>query len=81
MTAADGAWTVERRVSLALILAMVIQLAGALVWIGATAERLEHLEATDAGRAGVSERLARLEEQVAQARLQLDRIEARLEPR
>jgi len=66
-------------ISLALILTIVLQSAAALLWAGAAAERINQLERRTADQEGVSERLARLEEQVGQARASLNRIEERLE--
>ncbi|PHS27699.1 MAG: hypothetical protein COA84_03895 [Robiginitomaculum sp.] len=66
-------------ISLALILTIVLQSAAALLWAGAAAERINQLERRTADQDGVSERLARLEEQVGQARASLNRIEKRLE--
>ena len=66
-------------ISLALILTIVLQSAAALLWAGAAAERINQLERRTEDQEGVSERLARLEEQVGQARASLNRIEERLE--
>jgi hypothetical protein len=71
----------DRRLSLALIFAVVVEGAGALMWAGAAAERIDQLEGRAVDTRAVYERLARLEEQVAQARGQLDRIEARIDAR
>jgi len=71
----------DRNVSLALVAAMAIEGAGALLWAGAAAERIAHLEYEVAAVAQVNERLARLEAQGSAMGAQLDRIEARLDPR
>ncbi|WP_228445674.1 hypothetical protein [Terricaulis silvestris] len=51
-----------------------------MIWAGRAAARLEEVERAVATQPEVAERLARLEEQVADARRSLARIEARLEP-
>jgi hypothetical protein len=77
----DGGWGLDRRISLALVLAIALETAGALIWAGAAAERIDQLE-LHAGQSGqANERLARLEAQVTAMRAQLDRIEARLDQR
>jgi hypothetical protein len=68
----------EGHVSLAVIIAIALQSAAALLWAGAAAERINQLEQKTANQSEVSERLTRLEEQVTQARLSLNRIEERL---
>lgn len=70
---------IEGKVTLALVVAVLLQAAGAMFWAGAAAERISALEAAAAGARPVAERLARLEAEVAAMRLQLDRIERRLE--
>jgi hypothetical protein len=71
----------DRRVSLAVVLAIVIETAGALIWAGAAAERIDQLEVESAQSGMANERLARLEAQAVAMRAQLDRIEARLDQR
>lgn len=68
----------DRRVSLALLFAIAVQTAGALLWTGAAAQRIEGLERRAGQTGDMLERLARLEEQIAAARLQLHRLEDRL---
>ncbi len=65
--------------SAALVIAMALETAGALVWIGAAGERLDQAEAKLAEHAAVDARLAALDAQVAGMRAQLNRIEARLD--
>ena len=72
-------WSLKREVSLGLLLALVVQTGGALLWAGRTAERIEQLETRLADQAGVAERLARLEEQALWTRTVLVRIEAKLD--
>lgn len=69
----------EARVTLALILALFLETAGGLIWAGRAAARLDEVERAVATQPEVAERLARLEEQVGDARRSLSRIEARLD--
>ncbi|MFN7055850.1 hypothetical protein [Hyphomonas sp.] len=69
----------DTRVTLALLLALLVQAAGAVFWMGSAAERLGALEARAIEARPVAERLARLEAEVAAMRAQLDRIERKLE--
>lgn len=69
----------ERKVTAGVILAIVLQTAGVLVWAGAAAERIAGLEAAVEARPALGERLARVEAELAGMRMQLDRIERRLE--
>jgi hypothetical protein len=70
---------IDPRVTFALILALFLETAGGLIWAGRAAARLEEVERAVATQPEVAERLARLEEQVAEARRALARIERRLE--
>lgn len=80
---ADKPLQIDRTVTFGLVLAVLVQTAGALLWTGAAEARLAHLEtqaAIDVPIAlPVAERLARLEEQVKMARQSLSRIETRLD--
>lgn len=70
---------IDRNVSLAVVMALVVQTAGALLWAGAAAERITQLERSAADVGLANERLARLEAQAGAMHAQLDRIEARLD--
>ena len=72
-------WHVERSVTFGVVVALALQTGGALIWAGAAGERLERLETESTHMMFASERLARLEEQIDQARASLERIERRLE--
>jgi hypothetical protein len=69
----------DARVTLALLLALFLETAGALIWAGRAAARLDAMERAVATQPEVAERLARLEEQVVQARASLARIERRMD--
>ena len=66
---------VDPRITFALILALFLETAGGLIWAGRAAARLEEVERAVATQPEVAERLARLEEQVLEARRSLARIE------
>lgn len=70
---------IDPRVTLALIAALMLQTAGGLIWAGRAAARLEAVERSLAAQADVNVRLARMEEQLSEARRALARIETRLE--
>lgn len=70
---------IDPRITLALILALFLETAGGLIWAGRAAARLDEVERAVAMQPEVAERLARLEEQVADARQSLARIERRLD--
>lgn len=71
----------DRRLTMGMILAVAMQSAGVLLWAGAAAERVSTLEERMAAAAPVAERLARVEAELGAVRLQLDRIERKLEAR
>ena len=68
----------ERTVTLGLIVTVIVQTAGALIWAGAAESRISGLEHEMNVRWGISQRLARLEGETAIVREQLQRIEDRL---
>ncbi len=69
----------DRQVTLAVIVTIAIQAAGGLLWAGRASARIDELSRRVEGQSEMSERLARLEEQVAATRLTLERLERRLE--
>lgn len=69
----------DARITFALILALFLETAGALIWTGSAAARLNQVEQAVATQPEVADRLARLEEQLADARRSLARIEQRLD--
>ncbi|MEL7482456.1 MAG: hypothetical protein AAGJ29_12955 [Pseudomonadota bacterium] len=71
--------TVDRKISYALVFAIVVQAAGALTWAGASSQRLQSIEQEVQLRRGLIERLARLEAEVEGMRMQLDRIERKID--
>lgn len=77
-TKKEGAWALDRRVPLAVILTIAMQTGAALLWAGAAAERLTALETRIERIGELVERTARLEEQTKSANASLARIEERL---
>lgn len=70
---------IDRRITLGLIFAVTVQTAGALMWTGAAAQRLETLEQDVTAQKGTAERLARVETELIAMRNQLDRIERKID--
>lgn len=71
----------DNRVTVAVILAIVLETGGAFVWAGRAAARLDEVERRIALQQPVAERLARLEVRADEAHASLDRIERRLDRR
>ncbi|HRE44322.1 MAG TPA: hypothetical protein PKY87_10170 [Terricaulis sp.] len=70
---------IDPRITIAVIVTIILQTAGALLWAGQAAARLEAVERAVAIQPEVADRLARLEEQVSDARRALGRIERKLD--
>ena len=70
---------IDKRITLALLFAMVIETAGALMWTGRAAARLDEVERRQNAEAGVAERLARIETELADVRAMLERLDRRTE--
>ncbi|PTT11914.1 hypothetical protein [Caulobacter sp. HMWF025] len=79
MTPPPERWRLDRQVSLALIVTLVLQAAAALLWAGRASARIDEMRTRLDAQAPVAERLARLEEQAAATRAALARIEAKLD--
>ena len=71
--------TIDKKVSIALLAAIMLESAGGLLWAGATIERIDALERQAEEVRPVGERLARVETQLEAVRAQLDRIESKVE--
>lgn len=69
----------ERKMTLAVALALAVQGAGVFLWAGRASQRLADVETRVAPQAELAERLARVEVRQQLAAEQLDRIEKRLE--
>ena len=72
---------IEKKVTVSLIVAILVQTGGALVWAGSAAERIRAVETELDDRKMVSERLVRVEAQLEAVSGQLNRIERRMEAR
>jgi uncharacterized coiled-coil protein SlyX len=68
-----------KRIPAALLAAFFVQTAGALFWAGSAAERITVLERTVADDQTAIEKVAVLEEQTAEMKQVLDRIETKLD--
>ena len=71
--------TVERKVTLALVFAVIVQFAGGLLWAGGAAERFSVLERTAVETRPIGERLVRVEAELEAVRAQLTRMENKLD--
>lgn len=71
----------DGRITLALILAVLLQAASIFIWAGQAQARLDALERNEQASPEMAVRLARMEEQIADARRSLARIEQRLDAR
>ncbi|HEX3810015.1 MAG TPA: hypothetical protein VHW02_09990 [Rhizomicrobium sp.] len=69
----------DKRIPAALVAAFLLQTAGALFWAGSAAERITVLERTTADNTITIAKVAVLEEQVAEMKQSLDRIENKLD--
>ena len=78
---AAAGWRFDRQVSLAVLVGLIVQTGGALLWAGGAAERIASVERRLDRQAGTNERLARLEAQTDASRASLARIEALLDAR
>ena len=71
----------DPRVTYALILALLLETAGGLIWAGRASARLDEVERAVAVEREIVVRLTRVEEQLGEARHALVRIERRLDAR
>ncbi len=70
---------IERKMTLAVIVTILFQMAAALLWAGAAGQRLKTVEGRIAAQEETSERLARVEVRLEMAAVQLSRIEQKLD--
>ncbi len=75
----ESNFKLDRTITLTIIFAIFMQTAGALIWVGSAEARLAAVEQRVLDAPRVTERLARLEEQMVMARASLQRIEKRLD--
>jgi Tfp pilus assembly protein PilO len=77
---ATGPWHLDKRVPVALLLAIVIQTFGVGWWAASISERVSSLESTRTEDKGTGSRLAVLESQMNDIKSSLQRIESQLSP-
>jgi hypothetical protein len=70
---------IDRKITLALILALAVESAGVFAWAGSTGERLKEVELRLVSQSAIVERLARVEVKLELAAAQMTRIERKLE--
>jgi hypothetical protein len=70
---------IDRKITLALILALIVESAGVFAWAGGTGERLKEVELRLVSQSAMAERLARVEVKLELAAAQMTRIEQKLE--
>ena len=75
----EPAFGLDMKIPLALIVTVVVQTGGALLWAGGEAQRVTEVERRLDKQQGVSERLARLEAEAESTGAALARIEAKLD--
>lgn len=73
-----GPIRLERTITFGLVMTLVLQTAGGLIWVGAAEARLSELEHRFDSQLAISERLARLEGETTIMRSSLLRIEQSL---
>lgn len=71
--------TFDPKIGWAILIAIALEAVGGLLWTGQAAARLTAVEQRQVAFDPTAERLARLEAQLAEARITLGRIEDRLE--
>lgn len=72
---------IDKKITVGVILALIVESAGVFAWAGATGERLREVEARVGAQAQMAERLARVEVKIDLAAAQLTRIVRKLEAR
>lgn len=65
----------DKRITAALAFAIIVQAAGALIWTGRAAQRLEQVERRLVEQSGVAERLARLETEIIDLTRAIERLD------
>lgn len=70
---------IEKKMTLAVVLAVAMESAAVLLWVGAASERLEEVEARVAAQSAMAERMARVEVRQEEAAALLGRIERKLD--
>lgn len=69
---------IDKKITVGVILALIVESAGVFAWAGSTGERLREVEMRVGAQSQMAERLARVEVKLDLAGAQLARIERRL---
>jgi hypothetical protein len=72
---------IDKKITVGVVLALIVESAGVFAWAGATGERLREVEVRVAAQSQMAERLARVEVKLDLAGAQLTPIERKLEAR
>lgn len=72
-------WRFDKRIPIALLLSLLLQLAGALVWATQLDARVDSLEQTAMAGSGLSEKFARLEERLDSVKQNIVTVRQQLE--
>jgi uncharacterized coiled-coil protein SlyX len=70
---------IEKKVTLAVIVAVIAQAGGVFLWAGSASARLAELETRVAAQADISERMARVEVKLELVSAQLGRMERKMD--
>jgi hypothetical protein len=71
----DDKWHLDRRVPIALIMAIVVQTSGLVWWASSLSERVSSLEKTRDATAPQADRLTRVEVKIENVQTTVERIE------
>jgi hypothetical protein len=72
-------WSLQRHITLGVLMALLVQTSGALIWFGQVGTRIDQLERQSGRQVDLAERLAGLEAEMRLVRESLIRIERRLD--
>lgn len=72
-------WQLQRQISVGVLMALLVQTSGALIWFGQVGTRIDQLERQSVRQVDLAERLAGLEAEMRLVRESLVRIERRME--
>lgn len=75
----DNYWSIDKKVPVALMLAILLQTASAIWWAASVSSRIEYLEKIQSSSSTLVERVVRLEVMSEQNRTTLDRIDRKLD--
>lgn len=72
-------WQLQRQISFGVLIALLVQTSGALIWFGQVGTRIDQLERQSVRQVDLAERLAGLEAEMRLVRESLVRIERRMD--